>query len=458
MAGTLHVTLAMSDSRAQRPTRGGAAIGSTTAIVVGNMIGTGLYTSLGFQVAEIHSIPALLLLWVIGGVVALCGALAYSEMASALPRSGGEYNFLSRIFHPLVGFVSGWISITVGFAAPGALAAMAFGTYLNRVFPAIGVFPASLALVIASTLVFLYPLRVGRRYLSAFVLLNTAVLVVLVVAAFAFSEPAVGHAAEPFDGFETGQLGPFAVCLVFVMYSYSGWNASAYVIGDVENPQRTVPRSLLLGTAAVTLLYVAVNAAFLYTTPLGELEGELEVGLIAARNIFGASGGNLMSLVICVGLVATVAAMTWAGPRVAMVMGEDYPALGFLARRSASGVPRLAVLWQGAIATLLLVTSTFESVITYTEFVLILSSFLAVAGVIVLRRRNPEPDWPYRTWGYPLTPLVFLAMSLFIMVFVLIERPVECLWGLATVAAGAVVWLVIGRPRRRDRGTSPRSS
>ncbi len=425
-----------------------ATLFSATSIVVGNMIGTGLFTSLGFQVAAIPSGFTLLVLWALGGLIALCGALAYAEMASAFPRSGGEYNFLSRIFHPLAGFLSGWISITVGFAAPGALAAMAFGTYLGRVFPGVDALAASLGLVVVTTALFLLPLSFGHRYLNGFVAVNVVALVALVVAAFARGGPSAVPLAPAGGDFDPGQLGPFAVALIFVMYSYSGWNASAYVIGDVRDPRRTVPRSLLAGTLLVTALYVLVNAAFLFSTPLAELSGELEIGLIAARRILGPAGGNVMALVICVGLVTTVAAMTWAGPRVALVMGEDYPALGFLARRSRHGVPWVAVLWQGTISVLLLVTSTFAAVVTYTEFVLILSSFLTVAGVIVLRRRTPRPDWPYRTWGYPVTPLIFLAMSLFIMVFVLAERPVECLWGLATVAVGAVLWLGIARRRQ----------
>lgn len=420
---------------------------SATSIVVGNMIGTGLYTSLGFQAAEIPSGFALLALWAIGGLIALCGALSYAEMASAFPRSGGEYNFLSRIFHPMAGFLSGWVSITVGFAAPGALAAMAFGTYLHRVVPAIDAGAASLGLIVATTVLFLLPLRFGHRYLDAFVGVNVVVLVGLVVAAFSRADAAGVSLAPSRADLDPGRLGPFAVALIFVMYSYSGWNASAYVIGDVEDPRRTVPRSLVAGTLLVTALYVAVNAAFLHTTPIEELEGEIEVGLIASRHILGATGANLMALIICVGLATTVAAMTWAGPRVAQVMGEDYPALGFLARGNGQGVPWVAILWQGAISVLLLVTSTFAAVVTYTEFVLILSTFFTVAGVLVLRRRTPQPDWPYRTWGYPVTPLVFLAMSLFIMVFVLRERPVECLWGLATVGLGAVLWLVVERTR-----------
>ena len=414
-----------------------ATLSSATAIVVGSMIGTGLYTSLGFQVAEIRSIAALLLLWALGGVVALCGALSYAELASAFPRSGGEYNFLSRTMHPLAGLLSGWVSVTVGFPAPVALAAIAFGTYLNRVYPAVDPLAASLAAVLGTTAIFLFPLRIGQRYLKLLVGLNITLLLVLIVSAFSVSEPAGAASwAKMGTSFEASKLGPFAVCLVFVMYTYSGWNASAYVIGDVDDDQRTIPRSLLLGTALVTLLYVAVNAAFLYTTPLDALDGRLEVGLVAASFIFGPRGGELMALAICVGLIASIAAMTWAGPRVAMVMGSDYRMLRALALRNRFQVPWVAVLWQGAIAIVLLLTSTFEAILTYAEFILILSSFLTVAGLIVLRRRTPEPHWPHRTWGYPVTPAIFLLVSLYIMVFVLRERPLECLYGVLTLAVG----------------------
>jgi APA family basic amino acid/polyamine antiporter len=421
------------------------SVGAATALVVGNMIGSGVFTSLGFQAAEIKSGFLLLSIWAIGGVIALCGALSYAELASAMPRSGGEYNFLSQLYHPLVGFLSGWVSVTVGFAAPVALAAMAFGTYLSQVVESIDPLTASLVLLLAATIVFLSPIRIGSRFLTTFVILNLTILFVLIASAFGLGGGSEISFLPKTSEFGGGVLTPLAISLVYVMYSYSGWNSSTYIVDEIRDPRRSVPRSLVLGTLLVTAVYVAVNAAFLYSTPLAELEGQLEVGLIAARNILGEGGGNFMAILICIGLVASVSAMTWAGPRVAMAMGEDYRALRVFNTRNRFSIPWVAVIWQSLIATGMLFTSTFESVLTYIELILILSSFFAVLGVVVLRRKRPEQDWPYKTWGYPVTPAIFCAMSLFIMAFVLKSRPVESFYGLLTLIVGAALWAAVQR-------------
>lgn len=416
-----------------------------TALVVGNMIGTGVFTSLGFQVAEIPSPMLILVIWLLGGLISLCGGLCYAELASALPRSGGEYHLLTHLYHPLVGFLAGWVSLTVGFAAPVALSAMAFGAYSSRVVDGLDPQIVAVVLVLAICLVFLAPLGVGSRFLGVFVALKVAVLVTLSAASFGVSSGRGGALAPQIDTLSWGLLGPAAIALIFVLYSYSGWNASIYIVNEVREPKKNVPRSIVVGTAVVTLLYLALNAAFLYSVPLSELAGELEVGLIAARFIFGRGGGDVMALLICVGLVSSIAAMTWAGPRVAMVMGEDYPLLRPLAKRSRQGVPYVAVLFQTALVLALILSSTFEAVLTYMEVLLIASSSLTVAGVFVLRARGEGRAAEYRTWGYPWTPLVFLAMSLFVVTFVVWQRPVEAAWGVATLGAGVVTYLLASR-------------
>lgn len=405
------------------------------------MIGTGVFTSLGFQVAEIPSPLLILGIWLLGGLISLCGGLCYAELASALPRSGGEYHLLTQLYHPVAGFLAGWISLTAGFAAPVALAAMAFGAYGSRVVEGLDARLVAVALVIAICLVFLAPMRLGSRFLAIFVAFKVAMLVALSAAALGVS---TGHGSELLprpDDLSWGLLGPAAIALIFVLYSYSGWNASIYIVNEVQEPKKSVPRSVILGTVAVTLLYVALNAAFLYSAPMSELSGELEVGLIAARFIFGQGGGDLMALLICIGLVSSISAMTWAGPRVAMVMGEDYALLRPLSVRSRHGVPYVAVLLQTAVVLALILSSTFEAVLTYMEVLLIVSSSLTVAGVFVLRARGAASAAEYRTWGYPWTPLVFLGMSLFVVVFVVWQRPVEALRGAATLGAGIVMYL-----------------
>ncbi len=218
---------------------------TATALVVANMVGTGVFTSLGFQVATIPTAFPVLLLWTIGGIVALCGALCYGELAAALPRSGGEYHFLSRIFHPALGFMSGWLSVTMGFAAPTALAAMAFGTYLHGVFPGVPALPISLALVWVASAVHLTSVRGGSRFQNGFTGLKLGLVLALIVAGFLVSAAPQAVAFRPVPGdFERVFSAPFAVSLVFVMYAYSGWNAATYIVHEIHDPRRNVPRAL----------------------------------------------------------------------------------------------------------------------------------------------------------------------------------------------------------------------
>ena len=323
-------------------------------LVVANMIGSGVFTSLGFQIAAIPSPFLILLLWVMGGLVAFCGALCYAELAAALPRSGGEYNFLSRIYHPSLGFMAGLISLVVGFAAPTELAALAAGRYLGTVLP--GIHP----LVISTVLVLVTALAHSRtsRASGNFQIVVTTLKVGLIVAFIVFGFIAGFHQAVPLQP-QPGDLkklfsGPFAVALMFVLYAYSGWNAAAYIINEVREPQRTIPRALLRATVVVTLLYVLINAVFLGAAPLGAYlesdgSGKLEAGEIAAKAIFGVNGGRIMSGLIGVGLISAVSAMMWAGPRVAYVIGEDFQALRFLSKLGPGGVPQVALWVQTAL-------------------------------------------------------------------------------------------------------------
>ncbi len=435
------------------PAAGSATISRATAtsITVANMIGTGVFTSLGFQVVDVRSGFALLLLWVLGGVFALCGALAYGELAAALPRSGGELHFLSRIFHPSLGFLAGWLSLTVGFAAPIALAAMAFGRYLARVFPGLPPLAASCAIVALVTLAHLRDLRIGSWFQNSFTVFKVGLILVFIGAAVgAESRSGIDFAPRPGD-LEVVLGGPFAISLLFVMYAYSGWNAAAYVTGEVAEPAVNVPRALALGTVLVLVLYVGLNWAFLATTPIDALAGQIEVGHVAAERVFGAAGGRLMSAMLCVALVSTISAMTWAGPRVTQIMGQDYAFFRAFAATHPGGSPRRAILLQTAIVFALLLTSTFEAVLVYIQLTLVLSSFLTVLGVFRLRRTAPDLPRPVRTWGYPVTPLLFLVISLVTMGHTLVNRPWESLAGLATVAAGLpIYWL---SPRTGDRST-----
>lgn len=424
-------------------TRGRDTISLSTAvaITVANMVGTGVFTSLGFQLADIRSGFPLLALWAIGGILALCGAVTYAELGAALPRSGGEYHFLGRIYGPTLGFLAGWVSLTVGFSAPIALAAMAFGRYLTQVVPFGSPLAWSLGVVLLSTAVHLRDLRLGSVFQNVFTVLKVALLGVFLTAPFVVEErTSLSFAPAPGD-FQTLLQPAFGVSLLFVMYAYAGWNASTYIVEELGDPARDVPRSLLIATSVVTLAYVAVHWAFLSTTPIDAIEGKLEVGHVVAEHAFGPAGGAWLSGALSVALISTISAMTWAGPRVTMVMGQDHRWLRGLSETSERGIPRRAILLQTAIVVLLLVTSTFDDVLVYVQFTLSASLFVTVAGVFVLRRREPDLPRPYRTWLYPWTPLLFLLITAAAMVHTLLLRPLESVAGAATLSVGlALHW------------------
>ena len=410
-------------------------------MVVANTIGTGVFTSLGFQAADIKSGVALLLLWLVGGIFALCGALSYGELGAAMPRSGGEFHFLSKTYHPMLGFLTGWVSITVGFAAPIAAAAIAFGQYFSRVFPVVPPLAIAPLIVILISLIHTKNLQVGSYFQSILTVLKVLLIVVVILCGLFLAEPQSLRFFPAPEDFQLIFSSPFAISLVYVTYAYSGWNASVYIASEVKEPEKNVPRSLLAGTLIVMVLYLLLNFIFLYTTPLNELAGQLEVGYLAANRIFGPQGGQIMGLLISFGLLSSISSMVWAGPRVTQVIGEDIPFFKPLAKKNANGIPYYAILLQLFIVLVLVLTSTFDAVITFLGFTLTLSSFLTVLGVFVHRARFPDVPRPYKTWGYPLTPIIFLVISLWMLIYIFLNKPAESLAGLGTIALGFPVYL-----------------
>jgi APA family basic amino acid/polyamine antiporter len=414
------------------------------AVVVASMIGTGVFTTLGFQVVAIHDGLALLALWLLGGVIALCGAVSYAELAAALPRSGGEYHFLGRIYHPVLGELAGLVSVVVGFAAPVALAAMAFGQYAGTLLP---VPPTHLAIA-AIALVSAFhgiDVRAGQGFQVVTTGLKIAVIALFCTAGLLAptqGDVTFGPPARTLDDIFSPA---FAVGLIYVYYAYSGWNAAAYFLGEIHRPERIVPRAMFWGTVLVTLLYLLLNHVFLKAVPLAELAGRVEIGALAANAIFEARGSIVVSAMLSLLLLSTISAMTLAGPRVLTVLGEDVLAARALAKRTRGGAPLRAILVQQGLATVFVLTGSFEAVLSFAGFTLTLFALLTVLGVIILRRREPALPRPYRTWGYPLTPAFFVLVNAVVLVFVLRERPLEATASLAVVAMG----LALGLARRR---------
>lgn len=416
---------------------------TTIAFVIANMVGTGVFTSLGFQIEGIPNPIVILALWIVGGIIALCGSLVYSELGAAMPRSGGEYHYLGQIYHPWVGFLSGWVSMTVGFAAPVALACMALGTYVHGVFPSISPQFVAIGVILAITFVHTYDIKFGGNFQNIFTSFKVLLIIAFVVCGFIFT-PKLQDLSVHFKTFSWGDfLNPsVAVSLVFIGLAFSGWNASAYIASEIKDPQRTIPRSLLISTVIVTVLYFMLNLTFLLTAPASDLVGKPEVGLISAIHIFGEFGGNLMGMLISVLLVSTISSMIFVGPRVSQVMGEDMKLFRFLAFKSKKHqTPMHAILLQSGISILFIVTSSFEFVYTYTGFTLMLFTFLTIFGVFVHRVRFKNAERPYKTWGYPIVPLIFLSVSVWVLVYTFKEKQKESILGILTVLAGSIFYI-----------------
>lgn len=443
---------------------------TATAVVIANMIGTGVFTSLGFQLIDIRSVFPLLMLWLVGGIAALCGALTYAELTSRLPRSGGEYAFLSRIYHPAVGFISGWVSLTVGFAAPTALAAMTFAAYLasatNHVVE-INRMMTALALVIIATIVHGRSHRASGRMQDWFTLIKVVLIITFVI--LVVGTVTLNGSAQPLQWLPTSTdsatlLSPaFAVSLIYVSYAYAGWNAATYITNEVRDPTRTVPKVLVVGTAIVMLLYLALNATFLLAVPMDNMEGRIEIGVIVAQYTFGQQGGLIMGATLSLLLISTVSAMTIAGPRVLQVMGEDFRLFRRLSETRENGVPRLAVYAQGALTVVFIVTSTFDAILVFSGFLLGLSSLATVLGIFVLRyreRKNTQSRLHkgYRTWLYPLPPLIYSAIVIWTLGFISMTRPTEAIAAAIILALGLMAYWATEHFSRTDTSRPNHSS
>ncbi len=408
---------------------------SCIALIISSMVGTGVYTSLGFQLLSIPSGFVIVLLWVVGGALALCGALSYAELASMFPRSGGEYNLLSRIYHPALGFAAGVISATVAFAAPVALAAIAFGEYFAAVFPAVPPELSGGIALVAMTSVHLRTINTGSSFQRFITFLNVILILAFIGTAFLTAEPQQIE-MQPVAG--DGRYifsSSFAVSLMYVMYAYSGWNAPVYIGDEIRDVRKRLSSALTLGTLIVTVLYVGVNSAFLWSAPVSAMQGEVKVANIAGRFIFGDEGTKFASILICTGLLGCISSMMWVGPRVLKVMGEDIHQLRFFSTLTEEGVPLRAIITQLVIACALFVTAAFERVLIFAQTAMLISSLLCVAGVIVLRLKEPQIERVFRCPGYPLTPVCFISINLFALYHVILEKPVES-------GAGAFVFLL----------------
>ena len=428
---------------------------SSTNIVVANMIGAGIFTTSGLLLAELHSPTLMILLWVVGGVLAFCGALSYSELGAAMPEAGGEYVYLSRLYHPIWGFLSGWVSFFVGFSAPLAASALGLSEYLALAFPELlggshtVLLKRSLAIVViaALTLVHLRGLEFGARVQNALTIGKVVLIAGFILIGFALGRGNLGHLALG----ESLSLGPggwktIGLSLMWIMFGYSGWNASAYLGSEIRHPERNLPRSLLAGTLVVMLLYFGLNLLFVYAVAPQEMSGVIAVGGLTAARLFGTSAEILVSVLIAFALLSSLSALIIIGPRVYYAMARDGYFFPFAADvHPLRRVPTKSILLQCSIAVVMVLSGTFDQILTYMGFCLGIFPILAVLGVMKLRRSGAGA---YRMPAYPLAPIVFVGVSVLILILAYVERPTESSIALATVALGVPFFFFFNRSKR----------
>jgi APA family basic amino acid/polyamine antiporter len=422
-----------------------------TNIVIANMIGAGIFTTSGLLMKDLHHPVVMLGLWLAGGLVAFCGALSYGELGAAFPQAGGEYAFLSRLYHPILGFLSGWVSFFVGFSAPIAASAIGFSEYLTRAFPGLLGGPGGavvmkkvFAILIIAAFTFLHTrgLEAGARVQNALTGLKILLIVGLVAAGFAVGKGSFTHlaAAAPFR-LDFGGLKTMGLALMWIMFAYSGWNASAYVGSEVRDPSRNLPRSLLLGTGIVALLYFALNLFYIYAISPAQMEGVISIAGLASGNLFGPSAETVLSVLISFALFSSLSAYLILGPRVYYSMARDgifFKSIAYVDPKCA--VPTRSIILQGAIAAVMVLFGTFDQLLTYMGFSLGIFPLLAVLGVFKLRRTGRSA---VKLPGFPVAPAVYILIGTSILVLAFLA--------IATAVAGIPVYLFFRRSAAKPR-------
>ena len=412
------------------------------------MIGAGVFTTSGFALADLGRRDLVLLAWGIGGLLAMCGALSYGALARRIPESGGEYTLLSRTVHPLAGLAAGWVSLVAGFTAPIAAAALALQAYLGESLAELGR-PAW----IGTAAIAAAGLMHGLRLREGVILQNLAVgLMLLVIGALlvlgALRAPQE-VSASPSDLLDP-EIGAFAVTLVWISFAYSGWNAAVYVAGEVRDPERNLHRSLWLATALVTLIYLGLNAVFLYSTAPSELAGKAEVAAIAAGALGGDALRGAVSGLVALALFTSISAMVMAGPRVYARMAAD----GLFPRAFSRGgdAPGAAVALQVGLAILVVWVSDLVQLLSYIGFTLGLSAAATIGGLIALRWREGADRVPVP--GYPWVPGLFVLTTLAIAAFMVAREPLESVLGVLTIALALPLYWLRRREQPEPAGTS----
>ncbi|MCX6261869.1 MAG: amino acid permease [Bacteroidia bacterium] len=432
-----------------------------TNIVVANMIGAGIFTTSGLLMSGLNNPVLMIILWTAGGIIALCGALSYGELGAAMPGAGGEYLFLSKLYSPIFGFLSGWVSFIVGFSAPIAASALGFSEYFTRAVPGLAVWlqnngimgPLLTKKVLAVSVILIFTfihyrgIKYGARIQNALTLLKILLIVILLTAGFSsgkgdFSNfTAGGKILSGLAGWKT-----IGLSLMWIMFAYSGWNASTYLGAEIKNPSRNLPGSLIYGTIIVMILYLGINILYVYGINPEAMKGVISVGGLAMGNLFGKSAEVLFSILIAFALFSSLSAFIIIGPRVYYSMAKDGLFFKSAARiHKKFQVPSNSILLQCLIAVILVLSGTFEQVLTYMGFALGIFPVLTVMGIWKLRKNNPEA---LKIKGFPVPQIIYVAAGILILMLSFLERPLESSIALLTVFIGIPVYFIFKKTVR----------
>jgi len=445
---------------------------SATALVVSNMIGVGIFTSTGFLAGQLGSPKLVLWIWVVGAVCALCGALCYSELGINMPSSGGEYVYLTRAFGPTWGFMTGWVSFFAGFSAPIASVALAFSDYLGNFFPALhqensrvligsgewtlsfgGAQAVACLLVLVFTVINIFGVLRVARLQNVLTSAKILVLVAFIVLGFSAGKGSWQHfSMNAARDVSTSIPAQFAISLFWIYVAYSGWNAATYVAEELRQPSRTLPLALTVGTVLVATLYLVLNVVFIYAAPLEDLKGELAVGALAASRLFGPQTAGIFSALMALSLMGTVNAMVTIGPRVYYAMAKNGAFLASAAKvHPRWHTPVAAIVAQG-ICTMLMTLTPFPQLVVYIGFTLNFFAVMSVASLLIFRRRAGWQKLRVVSFAYPLIPVAFLVVGLWMTIQGIQLKPLVSLATVVTIVTGALVYHI--RLRSHDRAGS----
>lgn len=419
---------------------------TAAALVISNMIGTGVFTSLGYQISDLKNTTSILLLWSIGGILALMGAFIYSELASKFKQSGGDYIYLSRTFHPLFGYLSSWISLFVGFSAPISLAALAMGKYLNIFGFDLGK-EFAIAMILIVAIFQSFSLNLSSKFQNIFTILKVVFIIFLIAICFYYT-PAVQPNAILFDSSWKGELlfPAFATSLVYVTFAYTGWNSVSYIVEEINQPKKNLPKALFIGVIFVTISYVLLNYVFLKHASATALSGQENVANISFANLLG-NNVKWVSCFIALQLIATISGYLWIGSRLTQATARENKLWSFMAKENKNRIPVRAIWVHTAISILLIFSGDFEVIFTYTSFVLQILATLAVCTAFFIKQ---DELTIIKSKFFYVLPALFLAFSLYICYFVLMQKPKESLFGLGIIALGIILFYFDKRIENKD--------